>query len=199
MQNCDFGYQPAIHLFRPGRVNVASPQTCFDMRHRDFLVEGGKCSGKGRRGIALNDQPIRLQLLQIRLQSGEYPYCHIGQGLPGLHDIKIDIRLEPENFQNLRRHFPMLPGIAQHDLDIRPTLGRKNERQELDSLRACPKDDKNRNFSQNTLLGNQVPVTLLQKKTPKLLQPAHRPKPLQEILRIPGQRKSPRGSAMPVQ
>ena len=46
MQIGDAGDEPAVHLLRPRRIDVAGAQAGFDMRHRDLVIEGGERPAK---------------------------------------------------------------------------------------------------------------------------------------------------------
>src|SRR4029077_17730176 len=58
MQISNMGYEPAVYLFWPRRIDIVGAQAGLDMRHRNAMVES--CQRPGKRGgrVALHDDPI---------------------------------------------------------------------------------------------------------------------------------------------
>ncbi len=66
----DVGYEPPVHFFGPGRIDVVGAQAGLDVSHRDAVVEGRKRPGKGRGRVALNDHPIGPKDIEDLTDSG---------------------------------------------------------------------------------------------------------------------------------
>ena len=127
----------AVHLFGPRAVDVVSPETGLDMTHRNLLVESGEGgSGAGSR-VTMDQDHIRLALLEYVAHAGKHAGSDIVQVLPLLHDIQVIIRLHLEYAQHLVQHLPMLPRHAHDRLKLlRILLELLHQRAHLDGLRA---------------------------------------------------------------
>ncbi len=58
MQRGRMANEAAVEFLRPRRLQVAGAKTGFDMRDGDAIYKPGGRGGGGRRGIALDDDPI---------------------------------------------------------------------------------------------------------------------------------------------
>ena len=108
MEICDGRRQFPVHLFWERRILVAGAESCLHMAYRDLLVESSQRSYKGRSGIPMDQDQIRLCLFQDFLQTHQGTAGHIIQSLACGHDVQIIIRFDLEQIQHLIQHFPVL-------------------------------------------------------------------------------------------
>ncbi len=118
MQAGDHAGQAAIHLFWPGRVDVAGAQARFHMANRYPLVIRGEAGRKGRGSIAVNENDIRAPLAQHAAHACQYLRGDIGKVLARGHQVQVEIGGERKQAQHLVQHLPVLGGHADLDVDI---------------------------------------------------------------------------------
>jgi hypothetical protein len=58
----DTGDDAAVDLLGERREPVAAAQAGLDVRNRDVLVEGSERAAHRRRGVSLDDHPVRPEL-----------------------------------------------------------------------------------------------------------------------------------------
>ena len=66
----DVGYEPSVHFFGPGRINVVRAQAGLDVSNGYAVIEGGKRPGKGRGRVTLHDHPIGPKGIENLTNSG---------------------------------------------------------------------------------------------------------------------------------
>ena len=128
--------QLAVHFLRERRIFVVGAQTGLNMADRNFVVERCECAGKGGRGIAVDENNVRLRLFEHLIQTVQALLGNGRQRLTRLHDIQVIIRPDAENIKNLIEHFAMLCGNAHDGLSVFVLLKRMHERSHFDSFRA---------------------------------------------------------------
>ena len=85
----------------------------------------------------MDQDHIRLALLEHVAHAGKHAGSDIVQVLPLLHDIQVIIRLHIEDAQHLIQHLPMLPSHAHDRLKfLRILLELFHQRAHLNGLRA---------------------------------------------------------------
>ena len=89
------------------------------MPHRDLVVKGGQCAGKGGGGVAVDQDHVRLQLLHRRVHAGQALGGDGTEGLAGGHDVQVPVRREGEDLQHAVQHLPVLGGDAAEGGNIR--------------------------------------------------------------------------------
>ena len=125
-----------VHLFRIGRKLVAGTQACFHMPQLDLGIIGRQGSRKGRSGIAVDQDQVRLRFGNHVFQPQQRFYRDIVQGLPAGHDIQVIVRFDGKQFQHLVQHFPMLGRYRHNRLDeVRIFPHFHHQRTHFDSFR----------------------------------------------------------------
>jgi hypothetical protein len=113
MPACDAGGDQAVHFLGERAVQVAGPQSRFDMAEGHLVVEAAQRRRHGSRGVALRQQRIRTRagerLVEILEQAAGEP----GQGLVGPHDPEVGVGPDAENCEHLVQELAVLRG-AQH-------------------------------------------------------------------------------------
>ncbi|KPW52018.1 hypothetical protein ALO86_100988 [Pseudomonas syringae pv. berberidis] len=108
-----------VHLFRPGLTDVASTQARFDVADGYAPVKRRHSRNHCRRGVTVNQNLVRLHVIQNRVDGG-VKRCRQGvQGLLGAHHVEAVISLELEHVQHLLQHALVLPGDADSRIDTR--------------------------------------------------------------------------------
>ena len=136
VQRRDLTGQLAVHFLRERRIFVVGAQTSLNMADRNFVVERCECAGKGGRGIAVDENNVRLRLFEHLIQTVQALFGDGSERLTRLHDIQVIIRPDAENIKNLIEHFAMLCGNAHDGLGVFVLLKRMHERSHFDSFRA---------------------------------------------------------------
>ena len=95
--------EPAVHLLGPWRVDVVGAQAGLDMRHRNSVVEGRQCPGKGRGRVALHNDPVGSKGIEDPADTPQRRTRQISQVLVRPHDFEIPIRPEIEQVEDLRQ------------------------------------------------------------------------------------------------
>ena len=88
--------ESAIHFFGPRVVEVVRAKASFNMPNRDALVEARQRRGHRRRGVAVYQCCVKIQIGQNAIQSVNNLCCQGCQTLPRLHDIKINVGCDVE-------------------------------------------------------------------------------------------------------
>ena len=141
MQIGDAGDEPAVHLLRPRRIDVAGAQAGFDMRHRDLVIKGGERAGEGRRRVALHDDPLGAPAVEHPGDPRQHRPGQVGEILVRSHDVEVPIRLQLEQFEKLRQHLAMLSGDADLAFELGPRRQFADHRRELDRFGSGAEDE----------------------------------------------------------
>ena len=88
MQRTQRAGQLAVTFFRPRGIDIASPQTSFDMTYRNLLVIGGQGSGEGGSSVAMDQHDIGLSInagdpSRVEPSDSDAPSIFIYDGYPG--------------------------------------------------------------------------------------------------------------------
>ena len=105
------------------------------MADGDLGVKRGKCSGKRRRGVAVDKHDVRLHLAEHLAHALEHARRDRGQVLPLLHDVEVIIRPDAEAVHNGVEHFPVLRRDADDAFDLGVLLQLEHEWCHFDRLR----------------------------------------------------------------
>jgi hypothetical protein len=130
-----------VGLLREGRGDVARPQSGLDVENRLLVVEGRQGGGEGRRRVALDGDRIRGEPPDRLVGSLEGPRRHLGERLPGLVDVEVQIGLDVEEGMDLIEHFAMLPGDNDAGVESGILCEGLHERRHLDGLGPSPVDE----------------------------------------------------------
>jgi hypothetical protein len=136
-------YEAPIHFLRPGRFYISGPETGFDVPHVHFAIKGCKRGGKCSSRIALDQDPIRGELIYNSADPLDSFRCNLFQRLTRGHKIEIKFRAEIEGSQYLVKHLSVLScdaGCMSHTASLSESL---DNRGKLDRLGACSKDRQN--------------------------------------------------------
>ena len=124
----------AVGLLGPGRIQVAGAQAGLDMANRNALVEGRqRCRQRGG-GIAVHQHRVGPPAREHGAHAGEHAGGDVGQVLPGLHQIEVELGLDPEQAEHLVEHLPVLRGDADPGVEARQCLQLLDQRRHLDGL-----------------------------------------------------------------
>ena len=111
------------------------------MPHGDLEIEAAKGRGEGGGGVPVDQDHVRLHLLQHRPELFQDGGGDVEEGLPVLHDSKIIVRRHLKSPQALGQHFPVLPRDADHRLKLlRPPLQLQHQGAHFDGLRLRSED-----------------------------------------------------------
>jgi len=125
----------AVHLFGERVAPVPRAQPCLHVSHADLPVLGRQRGHHHGRGVALHQDPVRPLRDQDRVEVGEDARGQPRQGLPGLHEVQIDVWRQVEQGEHLVEHLAVLRGGAGADRKlVRPGLERADHRRHLDRL-----------------------------------------------------------------
>jgi len=130
----------SVDFFRERLPFIARPQSRFNMPHLDAVIVAQQGGYHNRGRIPLNQDPVRMQVLQHRVQPGQNISRQLCEPLVGPHQIKVNIWLDIENIQNLVQHLPVLCGHTDLGINPRRSGQVQHHRRHLDRLWACPKD-----------------------------------------------------------
>jgi len=127
MERRELGCQPAVDLFRIGRVRVPSAEPGLDVDGRDAVVEGGEGPDERRGRVALHDDGIGPLLGDHRRQTFEGADRHVGERLAILDDVEIARRHDAERGEDLIEHLTMLCGHGHNRFErVRPFKGQND-------------------------------------------------------------------------
>src|SRR5687767_5911595 len=102
------------------------------MGDRDGALEGGKSAGQRRYGVALNDDPVRLFVLEDATERCHGAGEEAVQRLVARHEAKVDIDRNSEEAKWLVEQFAMLAGDTQTRGHCVTGLERLKDRRHLD-------------------------------------------------------------------
>ncbi|MNG93490.1 hypothetical protein D3C79_524590 [compost metagenome] len=142
VQRGDRASQATVAFFGPRRIQVVGAQAGFDVGNRDLLVVGREAGRQGRRRIAVDQDHIRLELCQDRLEPLQDCRGDIGQVLTWLHDVQVIVRRDLEQLQHLVEHLAVLAGHAYARLEAIVLSQVEGQRCHFDGLWAGTKYDK---------------------------------------------------------
>ena len=134
VQPGDIAHQGAVHLLGEGRIHVVGAKTGLHMSHRDLVIKGSKGAGKGGGGIAMNQNQIRLCLLQHPVHAKDGLGGDGGKGLLLFHDVQVILGLQLEDLHDGVEHLPVLTGQAAHTHKFGTLCKLQHQRGHLDGL-----------------------------------------------------------------
>ena len=117
----DLRDEPSVHLLRPWFVDIAAAQSRLDVRDGYAPIEGGQRADHGARGVALHDDAIRLGLIVDLSERHQQAGAELIQRLVRLHDVEIEVGLDPGQRKDRIEQIAMLCGYA--DLRAQRTFG----------------------------------------------------------------------------
>ena len=123
MQVRHIAHQHPIHLLRIRGILIAGTQARLYMADGYLMVEGRQGSGKGGGGIAVDQNQVRLGLLDDTVHAQDGLGGNLGQCLLLFHDIQIIVAFQLENLHDGVQHLPVLAGQAAQTLHLR--MGRQ--------------------------------------------------------------------------
>ena len=115
---------------------IVRAQPGFHVSDRHARVKCHPGCGERCSRIALNHQPIRLNLVDHTGELGKDASGDIERRLIGPHDIEIEFGTNGKRFQHLIEHVAVLAGGANDCFEAAP-LDRANHWSQLDDLGAC--------------------------------------------------------------
>ena len=83
----------------------------------------------------MDQDQVGLGLLQHAVHAGEALGSDGGQGLAGLHDVQVIVRLQPEDVQHRVQHLPVLGGDAAQGVQAGAAGQLQGQGGHLDGLR----------------------------------------------------------------
>ena len=137
---CNTSRNLAVHLLRPGAIDVVGAQASLYMANRNLLVEGCQGSSCAGGGISVNEHHIGLALLEDIAHTSEYTGRDIVEVLSLLHDVQVVIGLHIKDGEHLVQHLTVLTGNTHYSLKLcRVLLELLHQRAHFNSLWACSK------------------------------------------------------------
>ena len=108
----------AVHLFRPGAVDVAGAQAGLNVADGDLLVEGGKGRGGAGGSVSMDKDHVGLYFLQDIAHAGEHAGGDVVEVLALFHYVEVVVRGDLEDAQHLVQHLAVLAGDAHYSLEL---------------------------------------------------------------------------------
>lgn len=124
-----------------GHVGVVRAQAGFDMGHGDVELGGGERPGEGRVGVAVDEYPVGLFLLDERFDAFEHAAGHGAMSEAGDAEVMIragDIELVEEDIRHVG--IEMLAGVDDDLPDVVVGTNGPTDRGGFDELRPGAKD-----------------------------------------------------------
>gem|GEM_PF-3532024 len=140
MQLGDVAHQGAVHLLGEGRIFVPGAKARLHMAHGDLMIEGRQCACKGRGGIAVHQDEVRLCLIDHPIHAQDGLRGDGGQGLLPFHNVQVILGLQAEGLHDGIQHLPVLAGEAADALQSLPAAQLHDEGGHLDRLRPGAED-----------------------------------------------------------
>ena len=132
----------AVELLRPGAVDVVSAQAGLDVTHGDLQVEAGKRRGEAGRGVPVDQDHVRLLVLEDGLELEKHVARHVEQRLSRLHNRQVVVGSHVEDAQHLVEHLAVLASNGHDSLVLCITCFQLiNERTHLNGLWTRPKNE----------------------------------------------------------
>lgn len=114
----------------------------LDVPHGNLQVEACECRGEAGRGVPVDQDHVRLLVLEDGLELEKHVARHVEQRLSRLHDRQVVVGSHVEDVQHLVEHLAVLAGHGDDGLElIRTCLQLVSERAHLDGLRAGAEDE----------------------------------------------------------
>ena len=129
------GHHFAVHLLGEGRIFVVSPEAGLHMAHLYLMVKGRQGTCKGGRGVAVDQDHVRLQFLDGLIHANEAFAGDGGKGLPGGHDVQVVIGLQGKDLQHGIQHLPVLGSDTAKALHLRAGSQFLDQRAHLNGFR----------------------------------------------------------------
>ncbi|OQA73773.1 MAG: hypothetical protein BWY32_03743 [bacterium ADurb.Bin243] len=136
----DDARERAVDLFRKRRILLAAPEARLDMRDSDLFIIACQRAGQHGSRIALNDDKIRVKIVQNFFYSAKAVAGHVKKSLIGLHYIEIIVRLYFKKIKHLVEHLAVLRRDAYSDFEKSVAYHLFDKRRQFDRLRACSKN-----------------------------------------------------------
>ena len=136
----DGGDQLPIHFLRERRILVIGSEARFHVAHGDLMIERGQGAGKSGGGVAVDQDHVRLQLLDGLVHAGEGLAGDGGEGLPGRHDVQVPVGFYIKDLQHTVQHLAMLGGDAAKALHLRTGSQLLHQGAHLNCLRPGAED-----------------------------------------------------------
>ena len=116
-------HQHPVHFLRIGGIFVAGTQARLHMADGHLMIKRRQGPGKGGGGIAMDQNQVRLSLLDNAVHAQDGLGGDLGQRLLLFHDIQIIVAFQLENLHDGVQHLPVLAGQAAQTLHLR--MGRQ--------------------------------------------------------------------------
>ena len=136
-----------VHLLRVGGPLVVGAQACLHVSDRNPVVEGGQRPGEGGGGVPVDQHQVGLCVLQHPVHAGQALRGDGGQGLTGLHNVQIIVRLQGKDVQHRVQHLPVLGGDTADRFKLRAAGQLQGQGGHFDGLRPGSKDGHNLDFT----------------------------------------------------
>ena len=130
----------AVHLFGPGRGDIAAAQSRFDMADRNASEIAREARHQGRHRVPVNQHAIRSLGIEHGTQLRQRSRSHLVERLARLHQIAIDIGHDAREVQHLIEHFAVLCGDRDTDVYTSVHPQAVDHRRHLDRFRPGAED-----------------------------------------------------------
>jgi hypothetical protein len=137
----DAGDDPAVHLLWPGMVDVPGPKPRLDMSDGDAAIISGKRRHHRRQRVAMDNDAVRLLEIEGTAKRSDEAGGQAAERLVALHDVEIDVGLDPADAQHLVEKLAMLGRDADARLDVGSGAQGVNHGKHLDRLGPGPEYD----------------------------------------------------------
>ena len=133
--------EPSVSLLREGGPYVSGAKARLDVDDGKLVVEARQRGGEGRGRVALDEDCVRLAILDGAAHSFESARGHLRERLAGAVDVQIDVGGNAEESVDLVEHFPMLARYRDDRAEARVVVEGVDERGHLDGLGARSVDE----------------------------------------------------------
>ena len=133
--------EPSVSLLREGGPYVSRAKARLDVDDGKLVVEARQRGGEGRGRVALDEDRVRLAILDGATHSFESARGHLRERLAGAVDVQIDVGGDAEESVDLVEHFPMLARHRDDRAEARVVVEGVDERGHFDGLGARPVDE----------------------------------------------------------
>ena len=123
---------------------LAGAQARLDVADAHALVEGGQRAGECRRGVALDQHPVRPRALDQVGEAAQAFGQHVREVLVVAHHAQVEVGLQAELVHQVVDHLAVLAGADDRDLELIGSRAcRDDHRHQLDRLGPGPDDHRN--------------------------------------------------------
>jgi len=139
----DLGNEAAVHLLGKWAEGIAGTQAGFDMADWNAMVKAGERSSERGGGVALDKNECGFFAADDWFETGHDARANFVGRLVGLHDLKVFIHLNAEEFEEWIEQGGVLAGTDYEGVKVGAGVESAENWGELDDLGAGAEDTQN--------------------------------------------------------